>query len=151
MNTREPRDSVLRRSAPSPRTSDAEIRRLYEPAPSPELRETAGAAVSEFFLHEAMRRLDAIAEIARELGGAVGEQIRALASPDQIVPTILAGSAVREIVRSELGDEGAALPPGACTRCRDASPGGVFPVPVPMTWIRGVGYWCSRCDGPYAP
>lgn len=77
--SRESRDEMLRRSAPKPRTSDAEIRRIYEPAPSPELRAAASDAVNEVFVSEMAKRLDLIADAARELGGEVGERIRALA------------------------------------------------------------------------
>lgn len=75
----ESRDEALRRDSRRPRLSDAEIRRLYEPAPSPELRTAATDAVREVFITELCQRLDAIYEAAKELGGAVGEQIRALA------------------------------------------------------------------------
>lgn len=62
------------------------ISRPSEPAPSPTLRTAAADAVNEVMVTELCRRLDAIAEIARELGGAVGVQIRELASPGTIEP-----------------------------------------------------------------
>lgn len=160
---RETRDEVLRRSARPPRTSDAEIRRLYEPAPTQELRGAMTDAVKEVFITECCRRLDAIAEIARELGGVVGAQIRALASADGLpneapalvslhlatpaAHVVLAPDAMETTNEREplgdflrVGDVGAALPETYCRRC----PG----TPMLMTWIRGTGYRCASCDDP---
>ena len=121
-----------------------------------------GDAVKEVFIEEMSRRLDAIYEAAKELGGAVGVQIRELASvsilPEDVVPPMLVltvttshefrdGEIVEKTNEREplgdflrVGDTGDALPSSYCRRC----PG----TPLLMTWIRGTGYRCSRCDAP---
>jgi hypothetical protein len=163
----ETRDERVHRAAIHQRHSDAEIRRLYEPAPSPELRAAATEAVDAFFLGEMARRLDAIAEAAKELGGAVGEQIRALAGagdyrdakaetnelaayPLLVIVTEESAPHSTDFLRFEAlpviapeppspPEDGKALPPTYCRRC----PG----TPRLMTWVKADGYKCPRCDG----
>lgn len=88
---------VAGKDAPEETTSEdvfareSETRRLVEPSPSSELRAAAADAVRESMALDAFRRLDLIADVARELGGEVGARIRALAD----VNTPVTGTSVR--------------------------------------------------------
>jgi hypothetical protein len=163
----ETRDERIRRAAVHPRHTDSEIRRLYEPAPSSELREAAGAAVQEVFIEDMSRRLDLIAEAASELGGEIGIRIRALAGVGTKIPdastaarpfpirvrahTPALGGFLRTgseevvvaapvVVGETPPDDGAALLPSPCPRC----PG----IPHLRVWVKGKGFTCPRCDDP---